>query len=136
MNQIRTEKDLFNWLYAQVIDSRPRITVSPGLLHIGEVIRSEIAEMGYLARYDYDCWLATFEDILSKVAEPGEARCGKLLIAWLAEVYAQVAAGDLDAPLPLARVNRSTMRLLDLQPRYLTLRSRGERERSCPMGVV
>jgi hypothetical protein len=38
-------------------------------VHIGEVIRSEIAEMGYLARYDYDCWLATFDDILSKVAE-------------------------------------------------------------------
>jgi hypothetical protein len=125
MEQIQTEKKLFNWLYKHVLDSEPQIVVTPGLVHIG----SEIAEMGYLARYDYDCWVDTFDDIFSKVAEPGEARCGRLLIAWLAEVYAQVAGGDPYETLPLQRVNRSTVTLLKFEPRYLRVCSNGGRDR-------
>jgi hypothetical protein len=39
-----------------------------------------------------------------------------------------VAAGDLNDPLPLQRVNRSTIALLKFEPRYLTLSSDGGRE--------
>src|SRR5215210_1131260 len=93
---IHTEKELFAWLYRRVIKSEPQIVVTPGLIELGEVIRDEVAEVGFLARYDFECWDITFECILKGVSEPGKARCGEKLIYWLSTVYGLVAASDPD----------------------------------------
>jgi len=129
MKNITTNKALFNWLYKQVVASEPQITVTPGLLHLGEVIRSEVADVGYLARYDTECWVATFDDILRGVSKPGEARCGEKLIPWLARVYAEVAAEENMLVLPAQRINQISISVLRLAPRFLTVTPKGRRER-------
>jgi hypothetical protein len=73
----------------------------------------------YLARYDYECWDATFEDILKLVSKPGTVRCGQNLIFWLGYVYAEVAASERNYQLPMDRINRFTISMLRLEPRYL-----------------
>src|SRR5215203_4399231 len=128
MKNITTNKALFNWLYKQIVASKPQITVTPGLLSLGEVIRSEVADVGYLARYDTECWDETFDDILRRVSKPGEARCGEKLIVWLARVYAEVAAEENMLVLPAQRINQISISVLGLAPRFLTVTPKGRRE--------
>src|SRR5215203_4510353 len=117
MRMIKTEEALFNWLYERLLESKPQIIVTPGVLQLGEVIRSEIDDVGYLARYDTECWVATFVDVLWKVSKPGEALCSKKLILWLAQVYAEVAAEENMLVLPLRRINQILISLLGFAPR-------------------
>ena len=106
MKTINTEEALFDWLFKRLLEAEPIIDATPGLLNVAKAIHFEVQDVGYLARYDRDCWRATFDDILRYVSKPGKARCSAKVIDWLAEVYANTATADPEEPLPLQRINR------------------------------
>jgi hypothetical protein len=123
MRTIADDTKLLAWLFEEMKKAKPRVQVTPALIEHANSISDEIADVGFLARYDYECWEATFGDLLA-VGKPGVARCGQPLLTWLAGVYAEVAAGDPEKPVPLARINLIAIRLLDLEPNYLVISKR------------
>lgn len=124
MKTIKTEEALFDWLFKRLLEAEPIIDATPGLLDAAKDIHSEVRDFGYLARYDRDCWRATFDDILRYVSKPGKARCSERVIDWLAEVYATTAtAFDPLEPLPLSRINSIALEVLELGGRYLTFQN-------------
>ena len=146
MERIGTQDDLIIWLYDRILASESQIKVTPGLVRLGHVIRDEVLDVGYLARYDCDCWHGTFDSILRLVAKPGVTRCGARLISFLAAAYSEVAASDGES-LPIDRLNQLMILVLGYEGSYLNIGANGrvellrstrrcEREFGVKIGVV
>ena len=128
MITIKTEEELFDWLFEEMLLAEPMIIATPGLPRLAEVIHREVQDVRYLARYDEWCWEATFSDILTSVSKPGKVQCSAKVIDWLTAVYAAVAGGEPDEPLLRGRINRMMIDILNFEGDYLRIGTKASRE--------
>jgi len=116
MEKITEKSQLFAWLYQQIVVSEPQMDACSGLIKLGDVIGEEFLDLGYLVRYGWEGWTATFEDIMETLSlGVRRVRCSRKLIRFLTCVYCETA---MDRKVVLSRGIQLMIEILEYEDAY------------------